>query len=170
MNTSYDDLPPLTLRDIVAQSCLIHPLWTAAQHEEYLRWHAEVVELPADLTTVTRDLFDEATGRRVLCGRCHRRHNGVDAVRVCCAGQELWPCTWLVVRGRDEDGQEIISECGADSWLMAAERGYECAKGHSHVNAEARAREGWDYAADELEAEGLRRNGVDAVAMNGGSI
>lgn len=104
----------------------------------------------------------------ILCGHCQGRHDSIEAVRVCAAGGELWACTWLVSVGRDEDGGEIIRECGAESY--GNDRGYECAGGHSHVYAEYRAAEGWDYASDPVEAEALRRNGIDAVGPDGGSI
>jgi hypothetical protein len=104
----------------------------------------------------------------IRCGHCGNRHDSVPAVRVCAAGGHIWPCGWLLVIGRDEDGQEIIGECGAESY--GDDRGYQCSAGHSHVYAEVRAAEGWDYASDPLEAEALRRNGVDAVSARGDSI
>lgn len=105
----------------------------------------------------------------IRCGGCKGSHGTVDAVRACCAGSEFWACTWLVQVGHDEDGA-VIRECGAESWEMEGGRGYECAFGHSHVSAEVRAAEGWDYASDAEEATRMRRNGIDAVGPDGGSI
>lgn len=110
---------------------------------------------------------------KIKCGKCGHRHSSVDGVRKCHQGIEIWQCQWLVSFGWHED-YEVILPCEADSWLIfnedGSERGYECAAGHDHVYCEARHAEGWDYAADELEAEGLRRNGIDAVSMRGDSI
>lgn len=110
------------------------------------------------------------TSTGIRCGHCQGRHDSVDAVRACAAGSEIWPCTWLVRVGLDEDGGHIIRECGAESWEMPAGRGYECAAGHSHVSMEARWAEGWDYASDAEEATVMRKNGIDAVGPDGGSI
>jgi hypothetical protein len=104
----------------------------------------------------------------IRCGHCKGTHATVDVVRVCSTGAEFWPCSWLIVVGRDEDGEEIIRECGAESW--DDDRGWQCAAGHSHVRDEVRVREGWDYASDAEEAFHLRRNGIDAVGPDGGSI
>jgi hypothetical protein len=87
---------------------------------------------------------------------------------------ETWACTWLVDHGYTEDGDPILRDCGAPSRVLVtedgAERGYECDAGHSHVYAEHRANEGWDYADSPEEAARLRKNGVDAVSMRGDSI
>jgi hypothetical protein len=107
---------------------------------------------------------------RIRCGGCQGRHDAVEAVRACCAGSEIWRCEWLVRAGRTEDGDEIIRECGAESWEMPGGRGYECACGHSHVNAEFRRAEGWDYASDAEEAWHMRKYGLDAVGPDGASI
>lgn len=109
-----------------------------------------------------------AARRGIRCGHCKAAHANVDAVRACSTGSEFWACGWLVVVGRNEDGEEIIRECGAESW--SDDRGYQCAFGHSHVYAEVRGREGWDYASDAEEATHMRRNGLDAVGPDGGSI
>lgn len=108
------------------------------------------------------------TAEGIRCGHCQGRHGAVEVIRACAAGVEIWPCGWLVVTGRDEDGDEIIRECGAES--CGDDRGYGCMAGHSHVYAEYRAIEGWEYASDALEAEALRRNGIDAVGPDGGAI
>jgi hypothetical protein len=84
------------------------------------------------------------------------------------ATTETWPCGWLMYAGRDEDGELVVVECGA----VATEnsRGWTCTNGHEHVTAEARYREGWDYASDAGEAAQLRKYGTDVVAMDGGAI
>lgn len=75
------------------------------------------------------------------------------------------PCGWLVERlfVYEEVGETDLRvvECGAPARFT--DRGFECDAGHSHVNAEYRSREGWDYAEDEHEARLLRRVGVAAV-------
>lgn len=101
----------------------------------------------------------------ITCGNCGNTHFAVATVRDCFAGT-TWPCTWLVEVWRE--GECYPQECGAASWEN--ERGYECEAGHSHVYAEVRDREGWDYASDAEEAEMMRRNGLDAVGPDGGSI
>jgi hypothetical protein len=115
----------------------------------------------------------------ITCGHCKGQHESADIVRLCSQGL-TFPCTWMVaggysedgsrfvVGGRTEDGEQIIRDCGATSWETP--RGWECEAGHSHVTAEVRHREGWDYATDADEAYGLRKYGVDAVAMDGSSI
>lgn len=105
---------------------------------------------------------------RIRCGHCQQTHTTTDAVRACHNGAEPWPCDWLYEAGWNEDGERIIRECGAESWTTPT--GYTCANGHEHVSARARAEQGWDYAADPEEAEGLRRNFVDARAMDGAAI
>lgn len=51
------------------------------------------------------------------------------------------PCGWLV-QDYDEDGLRV-DECGAEAYY--GDDGFYCVRGHSHVNAEARFRQGWDY-------------------------
>jgi hypothetical protein len=116
------------------------------------------------------------------------QHVAVADARACEAANLHFTCDWLVKRlpvlrepgpdatSEDWDAygdamaylEEEIVPCGAFAW--ADDRGWTCNVGHAHVTAEARYAEGWDYAHDEDEARGLRRNGVDAVAMDGGSI
>jgi hypothetical protein len=101
----------------------------------------------------------------ITCGNCQGTHHSVEAVRRCHAGT-AWACTWLLERW-GEDGMYVV-ECGALSW--EDERGYGCEAGHTHVYAEVRHAEGWDYASDAEEADIMRKNGLDAVGPDGGSI
>jgi hypothetical protein len=111
-------------------------------------------------------------------GRERHDHQDVAQVRSCyqaaqdvARGTEVWPCTWLL-EGRYDDGSRFTFECGSPSRLTPehGEGSYACESGHDHVPAEVRLEQGWDYAEDAEEAMRLRRNGVQAVAMNGGSI
>ncbi len=104
----------------------------------------------------------------ISCGNCGKSHSTVEGVRRCHPGEQVAPCDWLYGAGLDEDGEGIVLECGTDSWIT--ERGWACANGHEHVSLQVRMAEGWDYAGDEGEAFLLRQHGVDAVAMDGGSI
>lgn len=112
-------------------------------------------------------------GESVRCGNKKTHgdyavyHANAAAVRSCFLGDGV--CDWLMDMGtHPEDGERMIMECGYALHVTA--RGHHCDNGHQHVTAEVRWTEGWDYASDELEAEGLRKCGVEAVAMNGGSI
>lgn len=78
---------------------------------------------------------------------------------------ETWPCTWLI-EGYGEDGL-VHDECGAATRYRPDGSGYDCATGHEHTYAEARQAQGWDYAADEGEAFGLARAGVEPREMDG---
>lgn len=109
----------------------------------------------------------EAT-HTIKCGHCHAHHLTVAAVRACCQGLSIEPCTWLVKTGTDEFGGDLIYDCGADSW--ADDEGWRCSRGHSHVPYQQRIEQGWDYASDGMEAELLRRNGTQAVHVSGGSV
>lgn len=99
------------------------------------------------------------------CGRCKEPAATVATVRACYKG-DAWPCDWHIL-DYNEDG-EFARPCGAHA--TENPRGWACEAGHEHVTAEIRHREGWDHAHDEGEARLLRQYGVDAVAMNGGSI
>lgn len=57
-----------------------------------------------------------------------------------CDGGDDWPAEWV----------ERITECGAE--LAYTDDRWVCAAGHEHVSAEAREREGWDYAEDAYDA------------------
>lgn len=111
-------------------------------------------------------------------GRERHSHEVVTQVRSCyqaardmTQGIRAWPCTWLL-EGRYDDGSKFTFECDAPT-RFTPERGegsYACESGHDHVPAQVRWEQGWDYAEDAEEASRLRRNGVQAVAMNGGAI
>jgi hypothetical protein len=103
----------------------------------------------------------------IMCGKCRRTHHSVPAVRACHDGK-TFTCGWLYYGPLMDDGERPVLACDALAWDTA--RGYECDNGHEHVNAEARRREGWDYAEDEYEAGALMAYGVQAVGMDGGSI
>lgn len=105
----------------------------------------------------------------ISCGKCREQHSSAEGVRKCHEGAEISSCAWLCRTGEyTEDGEQVVAECGADSWDTP--RGWKCAAGHEHVNDETRTREGWDYACDEGEADQLRSYGVDAVSVRGDSI
>lgn len=91
------------------------------------------------------------------------------AVTMCphedCQYRDVWPCPWLIARGRDEDGSPVITECGARA--RPTDTGWRCEAGHEHVEAEARSAQGWDYAADEGEAAGIACAGVEPRDMSG---
>lgn len=84
----------------------------------------------------------------ITCGHCHGTHTAAAIVRACHQGARIIVCTWLV-ETRIE-GELYVSECGAEAWYDSDR--FECANGHSHVNTEARLREGWDYAEDAYDA------------------
>lgn len=108
----------------------------------------------------------------IRCGRCKARHSSVTAVRACYQG-DLFACHWLVeaVEGwvDEETGQAeswvVTRDCGAEA--VATERGWTCAAGHEHVNAQARHNEGWDYAEEYGEATAMVFAGVEPRTMSG---
>jgi hypothetical protein len=109
----------------------------------------------------------------ITCGNCKGTHLTVEGVRRCYAGT-AHPCGWQFEARdrwgtlRDEDGGAIVRECDALSWDNG--RAFVCEAGHEHVWAEARAREGWEYAEDADEARSLAKAGIMPVGMDGGSI
>lgn len=106
----------------------------------------------------------------IICGSCKTRHSSAAAVKACYAGATIAPCTWLVERTLTfvdpetgewwggEDGPSIV-DCGAEA--IYDDRGFECAAGHSHVTAEIRFAEGWDYAEDAEEAKRMAKYGTE---------
>src|ERR1043165_1282904 len=109
----------------------------------------------------------------IICGHCKGTHLTVEGVRHCYAG-DASTCGWLFYeRDRygivcDEDGQQIVRECDELAWDDGRAR--VCEAGHEHVWAEARAREGWEYAEDADEARRLAKAGVMPVGMDGGAL
>ncbi|GIH95313.1 hypothetical protein ACFFMN_23415 [Planobispora siamensis] len=101
----------------------------------------------------------------IICGHCQDRHATVTAVRACSQGIQVTPCHWLVDCGYDEDGGMIATACGADSYTT--DYGWRCTAGHSHVSAEVRAAEGWDYVTEDEAAGYLKNTGRTPVLMNG---
>lgn len=90
------------------------------------------------------------------------------ARRVVVDGWERGTCTWMVEdHFRDQDGMpdSQIVDCGAEAAF--GPDGFACAAGHAHVSAEARSRQGWDYAHDATEAGLLAKAGVEARDMAG---
>lgn len=98
----------------------------------------------------------------IKCGKCDQTHGSVFAVRACHDGAEVFACGWLTEARdrfgpiRDEDGRQIIDECGADA--IGTQTGWSCAAGHSYVDMETRHAQGWDYAEDAEEAASMLRN------------
>jgi hypothetical protein len=75
-------------------------------------------------------------------------------------------CEWLIDTGQlTEDAEPIILECGAPA--RGDDHGWACDAGHSHVYAERRYAEGWDYASDPGEAAQLIQYGTFPVLMDG---
>ncbi len=98
---------------------------------------------------------------KIKCGNCKATHGSVEAVRLCYGGATIEPCYWLI-EGWIEDfdgGHKAIIECGADAIYDG--RGFECVAGHSHVAADVRQAEGWDYAEYRGEAAALVRAGTE---------
>jgi hypothetical protein len=96
------------------------------------------------------------------CGNCKGSHVLAAEGRACYAGNR-YPCYWLI-EVDTEDGPSVV-ECGA--WAIETNRGFTCEAGHSHVNCEIRAREGWDYASDPFEARNLMKYGTFPMTMDG---
>lgn len=85
-------------------------------------------------------------------------------------------CNWLVEyipepctdpeTGEDcyyDDPSPMIVECGAE--VAYTDERWQCAAGHEHVSAEARDREGWDYAEDDYDAAVIAKGGRQPVPM-----
>lgn len=81
-------------------------------------------------------------------------------------------CSWLVpdpgqwIEYESDDGEWYgewtepgVRECGAK--VTVTDRGYSCDNGHSHVYAEVRYTEGWDYAEDDGDAANLTKAGTE---------
>lgn len=103
-------------------------------------------------------------------GGCGERHDTVAEARACDEGR-LHSCGWLVLRkGIDFDYMEYTyeTECGATA--ISTDKGWSCAAGHSHVYAEVRHQQGWDYAHDEEEAYVLAYYGITPVRMDGSGV
>jgi len=102
-------------------------------------------------------------------------HATVESVRAC-HRDETWACTWLEYERDafglvyDEDGRPVIRECRALAWTLPDGRGYTCERGHEHIDAEVRDREGWDYVDGPEEARRLAKVGVASVGMDGKPI
>lgn len=105
----------------------------------------------------------------ITCGKCKELHRSAAAVRACYAGATIAPCDWLVERftpgeyvGDEGDwleGVTLVEDCGAEA--IYDDRGFTCDAGHSHVRAEIRNAEGWEYAEDADEASRLTKAGVE---------
>jgi len=118
----------------------------------------------------------------IKCGNCGSSHATVLMVKACYGVDGLFLCTWMVEHrtqcrvpldqdcGWCEDGGRNVEDCGAVAWPTHNGRGFACGRGHSHVAAEVRAEEGWDYAEDADEAAQLARAGVRPVDMEGRSF
>lgn len=106
-----------------------------------------------------------------ICGKCKNKHRHAADGRACYAGQPVpvvGPCNWLVERRYydfDDLPQTEVVECGAEAVYTA--EGFECANGHSHVNAEVLARRGEAYAGDAEEAYVLAYMGTIPLRMDG---
>ena len=118
----------------------------------------------------------ETREHRIVCKNgwagCEGSHPIAAMVRVCYEARRdgAWPCTWLIKVNVDEDGQDVIVECGAPTRPTDGRGSDECTAGHLHVPAEVRMEQGWDFAADRGEAEILAKAGVRPVQMDGKSF
>src|SRR5690348_3860196 len=100
--------------------------------------------------------WDESTPRphRIRCSSgwkgCLGSHESVRTVQWCWEARRsgAWPCDWLVST-LSEDGPAAL-ECGAPAhWEPEnGEGAFGCDKGHTHVPAQTRRTQGWDYAED----------------------
>jgi len=72
-----------------------------------------------------------------------------------------------MVQDYDEDGP-YTRDCDMPAWEIPG--GFECVRGHSHVDQQTRYEEGWDYAESLDEAERLAKNGVEPRTMDTGQI
>jgi len=112
----------------------------------------------------------------ITCGKCKELHHSAAAVRACYAGATIAPCNWLVERFTpgeyvgDDWLEEVTREedCGAEA--IYDDRGFTCDAGHSHVRAEIRNAEGWEYAEDADEALLLAKAGVDPRDLVTGGV
>jgi hypothetical protein len=100
-----------------------------------------------------------------ICGKCKDRHEYAIEAKACYAGA-LFACNWLVY-DYNEDGR-YERECGAPA--IVTERGFTCRAGHSHVYAETRVQEGWEYAQDPQEAYRLAQAGVVPMTPDGSRV
>jgi len=110
-----------------------------------------------------------------ICGNCKESHQYAKSIRACYRG-DLFQCDslvkrvsgWISEEGEYESYDEVVF-CGAEAIVDA--RGFECAVGHSHVYAEIRHAEGWEYAEDDNEASRLIKAGVEPRDLvTGGSF
>lgn len=119
----------------------------------------------SEFCSILQVLGKESNGEEPMkCGKCKDGHGSVAAVKACYAGATVSACTWLVERwfhsgDPDDGGYQAVVDCGAEA--IFTDRGFECAAGHSHVVAEVRSAEGWDYAEDHGEAEILAKWGTE---------
>jgi hypothetical protein len=126
----------------------------------------------------------------VRCGSCKGRHATTAQVFACYVAAGLvegwFLCTWMVrhserctdrgiytddgefiMCGACEDGGYQVEDCGAPARLLEDGTGFECMAGHSHIDAEARQAQGWEYAEDRYEAKRLVMAGVEPRTMDG---
>lgn len=91
-------------------------------------------------------------------------------------GRLVGGCNWMVeyvpepIYNPDTDDMEfyddptpLIRDCGAE--VAYDDDRWRCAAGHEHVSAEARDREGWDYAEDAYDAAVIAEGGRLPVPM-----
>ncbi len=121
-------------------------------------------------TCANRQFASVAIARRVLLdGWDHVPAAAPDA-----DGRLTGGCTWAVERTTWVDDPEFgpepwtrIEDCGAE--VAHTDDRWECAAGHAHVSAEARDREGWDYAEDAYDAAVIASGGRTPVPATPGA-
>jgi hypothetical protein len=104
----------------------------------------------------------EARAMAFKCGKCKGSHTFAIEGRACYAG-DLFACDWGVLADSEDGPYE--RPCGAPA--IATDWGFYCLAGHSHVNADVRVRQGWDYAHDPQEARQLMMAGTFPMTMDG---
>jgi len=124
---------------------------------------------------IPADYDGPAIPHRIRCRSgwegCTGQHESAIEVKSCFQAKAdgAWPCSWLM-EGRYDDGSLFTFACDAPTRCTDDEGSYECDRGHSHVPAEVRNRQGWDYAEDHEEALQMVKAGVRPVAMDGTAI
>ena len=99
--------------------------------------------------------------------RFHHQAQGRADVRDCYARRyafeklangQTFTCSWLYAAGYDEDGGQIIRECGAQA--RETDRGWECLNGHEHLT----------YGSEAQQADERIEAAVELLASRDGSI
>jgi hypothetical protein len=82
--------------------------------------------------------------------------------------ERFTPGEYVGDEGEWLEEQTYTADCGAEA--IYDDRGFTCNAGHSHVMAEIRNAEGWDYAEDADEASRLAKTGTDPRDLVTGGV